>query len=282
MNEQPYDRSRDDVGNVLALEHVNLRVPDQPLATLFYVTALGFTRDPFIDFGMRNVWVNVGEQQFHLPTGAAQRFRGTIGLHVPDLDGLCRRLEREAGAFAGTSFDWDAAPDGVQVTCPWGNRFHCEAPDAGRDIPLGIPWLEMHIAPRTATGIARFYRDVLGAPAHADAGIATVSIGRSQQLRFVETDAPIAAYDGHHVAVYIANFSGPHRWLAERGLVTEESGPHQYRFAGLVDPDSGAALTELEHEVRSLHHPMLGRRQVNRDPAQNLQRYRRGRDAIGH
>ena len=50
------------------LEHVNVTVPDQGLAALFYVTGLGFTRDPYIDFGTFNMWVNLGEQQFHLPS----------------------------------------------------------------------------------------------------------------------------------------------------------------------------------------------------------------------
>ena len=33
-----FDRSIEDLGNVIALEHVNVRVPDQGLATLFYVS----------------------------------------------------------------------------------------------------------------------------------------------------------------------------------------------------------------------------------------------------
>ena len=50
------------------VEHVNVTVPDQAEATFFYVNGLGFTRDPYIDFGPFNVWINVGAQQFHLPT----------------------------------------------------------------------------------------------------------------------------------------------------------------------------------------------------------------------
>jgi hypothetical protein len=34
--EQKYDRSAEDLGNIVALEHVNITVPDQQLATLFY------------------------------------------------------------------------------------------------------------------------------------------------------------------------------------------------------------------------------------------------------
>ena len=86
MAEQTYDRRTQDVGNVVALEHVNVTVPDQELAALFYVTGLGFTRDPYIDFGTANLWINVGSQQFHLPKRDAQILRGTIGLVVPDLD----------------------------------------------------------------------------------------------------------------------------------------------------------------------------------------------------
>src|SRR5690349_23482162 len=49
----------------------------------------------------------------------------------------------------------------------------------------------------------------------------------------------IAPYDGHHIAVYIADFSGPHDWLVQRSLVTEESNPYQYRFQVIVDPAGG-------------------------------------------
>jgi hypothetical protein len=87
-------------------------------------------------------------------------------------------------------------------------------------------------------------------------------------------------YDGHHIAVYVADFAGPHRFLRMRGLVTEESDQHQYRFKDLVDPESGARLFEIEHEIRSLTHPMWGRPFVNRNPAQTQRNYRRGRDAF--
>ena len=35
----------EDVGNIVLLEHVNLQVPDQSLASLFYIVGLGLTRD---------------------------------------------------------------------------------------------------------------------------------------------------------------------------------------------------------------------------------------------
>ena len=36
-----YDRTVEDLGNIVRLEHVNTRIPDQQLATLFYATGSG-------------------------------------------------------------------------------------------------------------------------------------------------------------------------------------------------------------------------------------------------
>src|SRR5947209_2977016 len=81
------------------------------------------------------------------------------------------------------------------------------------------------------------------AAADAPAGrIARVAVGDGQVFAFRETTRPIPAYDRHHVQVYIADFSGPYRRLKERGLVTEESSQHQYRFENILDLDSGKPL----------------------------------------
>jgi hypothetical protein len=271
-----FDRSAEDVGNVLSLEHVNVTVPDQGLAALFYVSGLGFTRDPYVDFGLRNMWVNVGAQQFHLPLGEPQVFRGRIFVVVPDLDDLERRLGRIAKPLAGTRFAFAREGEHVRVTCPWGNDIRACGPGAFAGVTLGIPHLEVDVAPGRAAGIGRFYRLVMGCPVTTSAGRASVRLGHDQTLAFSETDAPIPPYDGHHVAVYLANFSGPHGWLRARGLVTEESDRHQYRFQAIVDPDSGETLAELEHEVRSVAHPMFHRPLVNRNPAVGFLNYRQG------
>ncbi len=42
-----------------------------------------------------------------------------------------------------------------------------------------------------------------------------------------ETTAPIPEYDGHHIQITLADFSGPHKKLLERGLISEESDQHQ-------------------------------------------------------
>lgn len=271
-----YDRSTEDVGNIVMLEHVNLTVPDQALAALFYVTGLGFTRDPYIDFGTQNMWVNLGEQQFHLPRADAQLLRGHIGVVVPDLVDLRKRLEVIAKPMHGTRFAWAEREGYIALTCPWGNQIHAYPAGTFPLMDLGIPYIEIQVAPGTSDGIARFYRNVIGCPASTGGGVASVKTGYNQELRFAETDAPLAGYDGHHIAVYLCNFSGPHGFLHERGLITEESDQYQYRFQAIVDPDSGRILTEIEHEVRSLAHAMYHRHLVNRNPAINFFTYRKG------
>ena len=121
---------------------------------------------------------------------------------------------------------------------------------------------------------------MIGAPAHVEDNVAHVRMGLKQELRFRETEGEPPPYDGHHIAVYLSNFSGPHAFLKERGLVTEETNDYQYRFEDIVDLDSGELIFKIEHEVRSATHPMFQRNLVNRNTTQNLQRYVHGRDAL--
>jgi len=79
-----YDRTRQDLGNIVLLEHVNVTIPDQRLATIFYLSGLGLTRDPYLMAGIENMWVNVGRSQFHLPSRGTQVLRGHVGIVIPD------------------------------------------------------------------------------------------------------------------------------------------------------------------------------------------------------
>jgi hypothetical protein len=282
--EQQYDRTAEDLGNAVALEHVNVLIPDQQLATLFYVTGLGLTRDPYLMTSTDNMWINVGRSQFHMPTGEAQVLRGRVGLVLPDREALLKRLARVRRPLEGTKFDVREHNSFVDVTSPWGNRIRCHAPEPrfGR-ITLGMPYVEFDVRPGTTDGIARFYREVLGTAAETGEDehgpLARVSVGPKQDLIFRETDRPLPDYDGHHIQIYIADFSGPHRRLLERGLITEESDQHQYRFTDIVDPKNGKPLFTVEHEIRSMQHPLYARPLVNRDPAQSNRDYAQGRDA---
>lgn len=282
MGKRQFDRKKADVGNVLALEHVNVTVPDQSMATMFYVNGLGFTRDPYIDFGPFNVWINVGRQQFHLPTASPQVLRGRTGVVVPDLDSLEKRLASISRRLDATAFKYTRRKHTVDVTCPWGNRIRCHGPGSHGSMQLGIPYVEFDVPGDTAKGISRFYEQVLDCTARVSGKqpVCEVAIGTGQALRFREVKQPETFYDGHHIAVYVANFSGPHEWLKEAGLITEESDENQYRFQTITDPSTGKALFEIEHEVRSLHHPMFERHLVNRNAEQNFFDYQRDRDAF--
>ncbi len=280
-----YDRAREDVSNIVHLEHVNVTQPDQRLATLFYVSGLGFTRDPYLMVGLENMWINIGRSQMHLPTSRPQRLRGTIGLVVPDLTLLNQRLERVAPALEGTQFSFADRGAFVDATCPWGNRFRCHAPASEfGETELAMPYVELDVTIGSAEGIARFYAEIIGATTgivnRDGARTASVSAGRDQHLFFRETAQPLPAYDGHHVQIYIADFSGPYRRLLERNLVTVETDAHEWRFRDIVDPHTNQTLFTVEHEVRSLRHPLYGRPLVNRNPAQTNRPYARGQDSF--
>ncbi len=275
----------EDVGNIIALEHVNTTIPDQTLATAFYIVGMGFTRDPYMMVGLNNMWVNIGNEQFHLPTRGTQVIPGHVGIVVPDLGTLAERLASVQDLLSSTQFGFSVEDGYVAVTSPWGNRFRCYAPQPRfGSIRLGIPYVELEARRGTATGIGRFYEQAFRAPATVEedgnGAAAQVRIGTHQWLVFRETDAEIPPYDKHHIAVYIADFSGPLAWLTERGLVSEGVANHQFRFEQIVDPDSGELLHTLEHEVRGLYHAMYRRPMVNRNADQSMQGYARGHDAL--
>src|ERR1700741_3555392 len=149
---QQFDRTQEDLGNSIHLEHVNVQVPDQRLATLFYVTGLGLTRDPYLMVSDTHMWVNVGRSQFHLPTGAAKVLRGHTGLVIAGRQALLDRLASVAGKLAGTAFSFREHADHVEAKCPWGNRVRCYEPDSTRfgRIRLGIPYVEFDVPVGTA------------------------------------------------------------------------------------------------------------------------------------
>ena len=281
-----YDRYAEDLGNITMLEHVNLQIPDQALGTLFYIQGLGLTRDPYMNTGLANMWINVGKSQFHLPTGEPWVLRGAIALVTPDRDSLLQRLESVKKPLAGTKFAVNETNDCVEVTCPWGNRMRVHAPDADRfgRMALGMPYIEFDVRPGTVDGIARFYSEVMLATSKvisdAHGRRAKVEVGEKQFYYFREIDRPIPAYDGHHVQIFITNFSGPYRRLVELGLLTVEFGQHEYRFNDVIDLDTRQVLFTMEHEVRSHTHPMYGRPLINRNPAQNNRDYKPGHDSI--
>ena len=279
-----YDRKAEDLGNITGLEHVNLQIPDQSLATLFYIQGLGLTRDPYMNTGLANMWVNVGKSQFHLPTGEPWVLRGAIALVTPDRDALLKRLGSVKKPLAGTKFAVKEHNDHVEVTCPWGNIFKMHTPDIERfgAISLGMPYLEFTVPLGTAKGIEKFYKKIFGAKTRLEGNgageTARINVGYGQDLLFHETEGKLPEYDGHHIQVYVQDFSGGYNQLLKRDLLTEESNAYQYRWEHIVDPDTNEVLFEIEHEIRSMTHPLYMRPLVNRNPMQSQQSYEMGGD----
>jgi len=243
------DYADEDIGNIISLEHVNVQIPDQSRATLFYVVGLGLTRDPYLNVGLNNMWVNVGEQQFHLPTRNPQIIEGHVGIVVPDLDALEARLKAVAEGLKDSKFSFSRSAEAIAVTCPWGNRYRCYASQAAfGDMTLGFPYVEFLVPVGAMGGILRFYDAALGAP---------VTTERDREGPF-----------------------GRVRIGRHQSLISEDVRNHQFRFKDIVDPESGLQKFTLEHEVRSLKHPMYHRPFVNRDPGQSQRGYRRGWDAL--
>jgi len=272
-----YDRDAQAVGNIVHLEHFNVLIPDQRLATLFYVVGLGGTRDPYIFTGLENMWVNFGRTQVHVPSRAvpprAEVLRGTAGFVVPSLDELEKRLTHAGNEMkrvvpeTQTKFSWKRKGDVVEATCPWGNRVRCHepAPEFG-NIELGLAYVDFDVPQGAAEGIARYYNEVMRAPARVEKKTrAVVSVGRSQRLLFTETAKPLPEYDNHHIQIYIADFGTPYHWLKERDLITMETDANEWRFQWIVDPKDGRKLFQIEHEVRSMKHRLFARPLVNRN-----------------
>ncbi len=285
MSERPYDRTTQDLGNIVEIGHMNYLIPDQRLATLFYVTGLGLTRDPVMMTGVGNMWVNAGISQFHLPTGGPVFAPcTTTALVIPDANALLEQLASVEKDLKGTKFSYRETNDGVEATCPWGNRFRLHEPDPDRfgDMRIGMPYVEFQTPHGSAQAIACFYREIFDAPASAgsdDGGaFARVEAGPGQYLLYRETGAENVINPTHHVQIYLRDFSGPYEKLLARDLISEESSEVQYRCEKIIDLETGELLFVIDHEVRAMRHPMFGRKLINRNTGQNIRSYRVGHD----
>ena len=262
-----YDRKTQDVGNIVLFEHLNLKVPDFDTAIRFYVEGLCMTRDPVYMVGPDNMWLNNGDQQLHFQKGNPQIFRGEVILVIPDLQHVADNLKKVEPYLSKSRFSWALESHCIVTSCPWGNRFRVQEHWDGFEKSRGIPHLRADVPQKTVPAIMQFYRTVFNARveiAAEDATEARVTVGPGQTFCFKEADKEVDEFDGHHICLYLANLSPSHDWLLERNLVTSEDNVFQYRFQKIVNPETDQTLYEIEHEVRSLHHPMFMRSLVNR------------------
>ena len=125
---------------------------------------------------------------------------------------------------------------------------------------LGLPYIAFDVPKGAAEKIGSFYRKIMGIPAeidkHRNLSRAKVLVGKEQYLYFNEVDGAIAAYDGHHIQLYIVKFSGPHRNLNDAASFPRKAISTGTAQEKIVDPDSGELAYELEHEIRSVTHPL--------------------------
>jgi len=276
MVKKNFDRTREDVGNIIKLEHLNLRVEDQLEATVFYVQGLGFTRDPYMMTSVNNMWINLGRAQFHLPKGQPQVLRGRVGLVVSNHKSLIDRLKSIRVQLSGTKFQFSVnnKKQFIDVWCPYGNRFRCHEAGSFGNMRIGMPYIQLDVQKGRAISILKFYNEIMQAPGRLaewdGAKAAIIQVGVDQVLIFREKSGSVESYDGHHIQVYVTDFSGPYKRLQEFHLVSQETNQYQYRFVNIIDLDNEELIFKLDHEVRSMSHPLYGRPLINRDPDQTV------------
>ncbi len=202
MTKPQFDRTVEDLGNIVELGHVNVTVPDQSKAIAFYLMGLGLTRDPYLMAGLENMWVNVGRGQFHLPTrDTPQVVRGTTGLVVPGSAGAAAAAGIRQEVPGRHAVQLTARVGNVvETTCPWGNhiRMHGPEPEKFGPLRLGMPYVEFDVPAGTRLDkIAQFYTEILGGIAGvADderGPYAWASTSADSKVIYRETDRAAAA-----------------------------------------------------------------------------------------
>jgi hypothetical protein len=270
--------SKDDnreIGSLVHFEHVNFRVPDHYFGTLFFIEGLGFTREPTRRVGVSNMWVNVGQQQFHLPIGEAAPFAGEVGITLPDLDATYRKLKSLAPKMEGTKFKVAKENSTLRIVTPWGHVLiaHAARELSGR-LLQAIPYVTFFVPAGTAAGIGRFYEQLLGAPVtmsgRGSKKTASVTVGVNQTFHFVDTTGVEIPEHPNHVAIYVSRYRSIYRDMRKSKLIMAPDNAEQFRFADMADPNTGKTLFSFEHEVRSLHHPDFLQPLANRVPVPYL------------
>ena len=185
---------------------------------------LGLTRDPYLMAELDNMWVNVGRGQFHLPTrNPPQVVRGTTALVAARPGSAAEAAGRHAQKYLeGTKFSFREAGDVVETTCPWGNRIRVHAPDPGKfgNLRVGMPYVEFDIPvgtdlPRSCASISEIMGGIAGIAKDERGSYAWVSTSGDSKVTYRETDTPQPEYDGHHIQITLADFSGPAQELVD-------------------------------------------------------------------
>ena len=264
-----------EIGAVTQFEHVNYRVPDHGPAMLFFCVGLGFTRDPTRMVGTRNMWINAGRQQFHMPRGEAMPFPGEVGVSVPNLKATLRNLKRIARELKGTQYSFKDNDKSISATTPWGHklRVHQAGELSGR-MPQAISYVNFWVPVGSATVIADFYKKMVFAPTklgkRGKNAMATVTVGANQHFHFIEKADYAPADHPNHVAIYVTRYQEMYQQFKAKKLLMRPDVEEQFRFDRMANPRSGKVVFTFEHEVRSLYHPDYLKPLANRVPVPYL------------
>lgn len=314
-----------DRSNIALVEHVSLYVGSWAQAEAFYCEFLGFAEDPQAcavgPSGIPDMLrVSMGLNQLLLPIvgrrgiSSTQALRGTFEVVYPPKEfARLEALVAEAAGEPGELTVRHVSSERLEVSCPWGNIWRCVpsgdaaalaswlthlgvAPSGGASARgVGLSRIEIRCPVGRGSAIARFYRDLLGAPAVCSpVGRVDVLCGGLTALCFVESPDYVdmrgfsrgLERDQWSLALYLEDFEGAYDRLAEEGLewdkarsfesggsggsggsassvnsATLNSTCDQFFFKDIRDLETGEIIMELEHEVRSLQHPRcpLGR-----------------------
>ncbi len=256
----PFD-THSELGALIHLEHVNLRVPDQALSTLFYVEALGFTRDPYRRVGLRNMWINFGRCQFHLPTGDPEPLGGEIGVMHPQPKMVEKRLQNDLALLAaGCKPSWREADKTLCVQDPWGRVLVLHIAPAA-----SLAYVRFWVPAQALSNIARFYTRIFYCPVITKEDAVHVAVGPQQQLIFQAHEGAVLNAASNHIALYLTLHQRIHQRLKRLELVTPFQDA-QFRIYQIACPSTGQVLGQLEHELRSVHHPDFLQPLLNRSP----------------
>jgi len=256
-------------------DHVNFETPDHDMATIFFMNGLGLTRDPYRRADERNMGVNVGLQQFHLPRRGKKTppFHGVIGVVHPDIPGVLERLKLldQMGKFANTPYSLDDRGDFVSLTTPFGYKLNLHSEGTLPFLrPLGIVYAEIPVPVGSAGSIGRFYFKVVGAPVSfekkSEGFTSAVTAGAHQEIRFVERQ--LDDYDTHtmHISYHVTHYNNLRNQLREHGSLKGKGQREVFFFDKIYDPDTGENVFTINNEVRSVYHPDFMRVLINRWP----------------